>query len=478
MKLTINDSSLSLYLRHICIEIFKNEFYSDNYNVDVSVNENTTSVTAEVCVQDFSHSQTEYFSFHPSKNIAKTTAVGKCVTALGEKLGFKKSPYGVLTGVRPIKVALPLIGENKETAQNTLFDRYLISKEKSDLLLSCAKYDALVKKGKSFRDVSIYISIPFCPSRCYYCSFVSYGIEKHHKLIPSYLGVLFSEIERISALVKRFSLRVKSIYIGGGTPGVLSEEETKLLFESILKNFDVSNLAEFCYEIGRPDTVTREKLVLAKSFGVTRVSINTQTTNDRVLEKIGRHHTALDFFNAIKLAQELGFNSINTDLIAGLDGDDLESFKRSVGQVIETGVNNITVHALSLKKSSDIKTSGHFSLEKESIDSFLHFSKNACISNGFEPYYLYRQKYALGNHESVGYCKDGTYSHYNIAMMNEAENVLGIGAGATSRIEKDNSYIHFANYKYPHDYITDTKKSIKEIEKMSNIFSKLIGEQA
>ncbi len=473
MTIFSNDESILLYARHICLEVFRDNFDNISSSLKISISEKDGYIKADAELDDIHSSFTEEVLSHPSDRIAKTCAVGKCVVSIGKSLKLSVPHYGVLTGVRPVKVAQSFIG--KENFKQLLKEKYLISEDKINLLSRCAEYNKLASEKMSASDISLYISIPFCPSRCNYCSFVSYGIEKQNRLIPDYLETLYNEIEVVSRMVCELSLNVKSIYVGGGTPGILSEKDTDKLLAKLNSSFDLSRLSEFTYEIGRPETVTKEKLSLLKNNNVSRVSINTQTTNDAVLSAIGRNHTSKDYFNAISLAQSLGFESINTDLIAGLTTETLESFKKSVQDVLSTGIDNVTVHTLCLKKSADIKKSSYGKPYSENIDEFINFSCNTCISHGFEPYYLYRQKYALGNHESVGYCKDKKYSLYNIAMMNEIGNVVGIGAGATSRISTSYKNEHFANFKYPKEYISNKEKFITETERMKTVFKSIKG---
>ena len=482
MKIISNVPSVELYFKHIILEIFPRDFI-DNINTVFSLNlqERSEYVTAYVECCGIKETDSQSFISHNSKNITRTCAIGRATIKLGCSLGYKIPPYGVLTGVRPIKVASDVGYElNKDVFADLLKDKYLVSDTKSKLLFDALSFDKLVRNAHKHNDVSLYFSIPFCPSRCNYCSFVSYGIDRKQNLIPSYLNVLFDEMKRISSIINHHSLNIKSVYVGGGTPGILNEKDLEKFLCKFNEYFGHHNLTEFTFEIGRPETVTSQKLELLKKYGVDRISINTQTTNDAILKGIGRNHSSIDYFNAIKAAKSFNFKSINTDVIAGLDGETLDSFKRTLNEVVDTNVDNVTVHTLCIKKSSHLKDSPITHKQTEEIDEYVNFSREFCIKNNFEPYYLYRQKYALGNHESVGYCKNGLYSHYNISMMNEIETVIGLGAGATSRVisENGNKHQHFENYKYPNEYINDTTKSIKENQLISSAIANLenIGE--
>ena len=480
MIIVTNSQASKLYIEHILLEVFTKEFLESNKHstLEVRVSKDNTYVKVVTSFKFNTSECLEEISNHPSLKIAETCAIGKTIIEIGLRFGFECPPYGVLTGVRPIKIARSVFSEDIKSLRDSLLNKYLINSEKSELLYHCSCFDSIVTPSFSLGDVCIYISIPFCPSRCNYCSFVSYGIEKKHDLIKPYLDILKQEMSEVKKVIGEHNLNIRAIYVGGGTPGILNVYETEMLLENISDCFLNEKVDEFTYEIGRPDTVYKDKLLLLKNYFVNRVCINTQSTNDAVLKSIGRKHTSEDYFRAVNTAMTVGFESINTDLIAGLADEPFESFKRSVTDVISTGIDNITIHALSIKKSSEIKRVD--ATDEKCIDSFIDFSKKHCISNGFLPYYLYRQKYALGNHESVGYCKNGKYSLYNIAMMNECSDVIGIGAGATSRIcsSKENTkHKHFENYKYPEEYIKDNTKMFSHIQGIANAVKlKHIGE--
>lgn len=472
MKLKTNCDAISLYFRHITEEIFDERFFNNHENDVFEINVETSA--EEICVRasflQFHSSQNEIISMHPSLSTARSCAVGKSVISIAVSLGYKTPVYGVLTGVRPLKIVTDLTSKfGSDNLVEMLYDKYLVSPTKSDLLESCIKYDTDVRVTSSKRDVSVYVSIPFCPSRCNYCSFVSSSIESKRSLTPIYIELLSEEIKEISSLISDFNLNVNSIYVGGGTPGILETEQLEFLLKNITSNLISNDTKEFTYELGRPDTVSAEKLKLLKQYNIDRICINAQTTNDEILRKIGRRHTAEQYFNAVELAQSIGFKSINTDVIAGLTDESFDSFQKTMDDVIATGVDNVTVHTLCIKKSADIKQNFSGVYTDNGISDYIEYSKKTCISTGYEPYYLYRQKYALGNNESVGYCKNGKYSFYNVAMMNEIQTVIGIGAGATSRVialSAKDKHCHFENYKYPQDYIRDTSKTLGQIEEI------------
>ncbi len=476
MIIKSNCCSYELYLRHIIAEIFPHNYFYTDETVYLTVSKDHDIVTAIVEIRSLKEIFFNSIRLFSSERTATTCAIGQATIKIAKILGYPSPHYGVLTGVRPIKIASDILKSHSFEEYKKIFeDVYCVDSEKSRLLYNCAKYDKIVRAKHLPSDVSIYISIPFCPTRCNYCSFVSSSVEKKQHLIPLYLNVLDEELQAIQKIISDNSLTLKSIYVGGGTPGVLNANQTDFLLRKIDEYFETENLCEFSYEIGRPDTVTEEKLLILKKHNVGRISINTQTTNDAVLKKIGRNHTSDDYFNSIKFAQSLSFDCINSDLIAGLTDEDFESFKNSLRDVTSLGIDNVSVHTLAVKKSSYIKENSTSLTSSEKVDNFITFSVNHCISKGFKPYYLYRQKNSIGNNESTGYCKSDKFSHYNIAMMNEIETVIGIGAGATSRIvskQETEKHIHFENYKYPDDYIKDRNKMLINAQKINNALTR------
>ena len=291
------------------------------------------------------------------------------------------------------------------------------------------------------------------------------------EITDKYVDALIEEMSLFLQITEKKGLRLRSVYIGGGTPTVLKKESLKKLMSFIASATDISSLAEYTVEAGRPDTVTEEKIEIIKSFAADRISVNCQTTNDKVLKTIGRNHTREDFFKAFETVRKYGFRTVNTDLIAGLRSETLESFKKSLSEVISLSPENLTVHTLALKKSAELKDSEMIELTSDSIDEGVKFAIDICISSGYSPYYLYKQKYSLGNHENVGYTKEGHESYYNIAMMNEIETILGFGAGATSRIVRRGyeKIEHLENYKHPAEYLKSNEKIVKNSEKINSL---------
>ena len=366
--------------------------------------------------------------------------------------------WGILTGVRPAKLFSRLsnsIGEENaiEYFENTL----KVNPKKISLCKKAVQGEGEITSLSRPDSYSLYISIPFCPTRCSYCSFVSHSVESAKKLIPVYIEKLCEELKITAQIAKENSLRLETIYIGGGTPTSITHTQLETLMLTVKENFDLQNLREYTVEAGRPDTITAEKLQVIKKFGATRISINPQTMNDDVLKSIGRCHTALDTVNAFKLAREIGFDNINMDLIAGLPSDTEKSFTETLSKVLELNPESVTVHSLSIKRSSKINVSGE--LPEKSIGetaSFMVDYANEQLSNaGIFPYYMYRQSKTVGNLENVGYAKLGYECLYNVYIMDETHSILACGASAVTKLREPNgSYIErIFNFKYPYEYI-------------------------
>lgn len=358
----------------------------------------------------------------------------------------KELPWGILTGVRPVKLLAPLSDEHCK-------EKLLVSPEKLGL---ARQIDAVQKPmiaqipKNSF---SLYVSIPFCPTRCSYCSFVSHSVDKAAVRMDEYLEKLVEELRLTSVAAAKLGLRLDTIYFGGGTPTTLSAEQLKRLFGA-LECFDMSQLREFTVEAGRPDTITREKLEVIKTAGAGRISVNPQTMHDSVLEAIGRRHTTEDTVNAYQLARDVGFDCINMDLIAGLPTDDLEGFRQSLDKVCELSPENITVHSLSLKRAATLFREQDRRCGGDAADMIAYTHKKLA-EVGYIPYYLYRQKNTADNQENTGYAKQGTESLYNMYIMEELQTILAVGAGGTTKlVDIENGRIErISNHKFPYEYI-------------------------
>lgn len=373
------------------------------------------------------------------------------------KLLGEAPPWGALAGVRPSKLPTKhmLAGGTRESADRMLRDLYFITPERRRLCLdaSCATVRTAALLAPT--DISVYVGIPFCPTRCAYCSFVSQSVERFADLLPPYLDALIREVEYTGKLLRGSPYRIRSLYIGGGTPTTLSAAQLARLMDAIRTNFDLSRLIEYTVEGGRPDTLDAEKLRVIRQHGCDRMSINPQTMSDPVLRAIGRRHTTADVLRAYRDAQEAGFDAINMDLIAGLPGDSPASFADSLRQVLALEPANITVHTLALKKGADLFQNRSGLPTREDVAAMLEDTNAALRAAGYAPYYLYRQKYMSGSFENVGWCRPGFEGVYNICMMEELHTVLSLGGGGMNKVNlPGGKIVRFHNPKYPTEYIS------------------------
>jgi len=382
-------------------------------------------------------------------------------------------PWGALAGVRPSKLstACLLEGKTEKQCHNMLRDTYFVSRERRELCIDASRHTLSAMEKLEEKDLSLYIGIPFCPTRCAYCSFVSQSIEKFSHLVEPYLQALLREIEVTGQLLRNSAYHIRTLYIGGGTPTTLSTEQMERLLSAIHRHFDLSRCIEFTVEGGRPDTLSQEKLFAISQAGVNRMSINPQTMSDEVLRIIGRNHDTKQTLRAYEMAQKARFTDINMDLIAGLPGDRVESFRRTLKEVIALDPSNITVHALALKKGADLFFQRAHLPNGEEVSQMLSDAITLLRRAGYEPYYLYRQKYSSGSFENVGWCKKGHDCLYNIYMMEELHSILALGGGGMNKVNfaKDDLE-RFHNPKFPKEYI-DRIEDV--LEKKRQIFQLL-----
>ena len=413
---------------------------------------------------------TEY-SEHRTRERTLKIAVGAAILAVcGELKGYKPS-WGMLVGVRPSKVATEMLnaGISKTRVKKILASDYLVIPKKATLAVDVALNEKRISGEVEERDCSVYISIPFCPTRCTYCSFVSYTSQRLLDLIPEYLERLLLDLESNFKVIDELGLNVKTIYIGGGTPTILTADQLRRLLSKVNSLTDVSKLREFTLEAGRPDTITEEKFAIAKEYGVTRVSVNPQTLCDEVLCAIGRSHTAEDFFRAFDMARASDIKTINVDLIAGLPGDTFKNFSATYDQILQLAPENITVHTFCVKKASDIlrRNSQIYSINGGTAGKCVDYSQFKALQNGYMPYYMYRQKNAVGNYENVGFSLDGHEGLYNIYMMEELHSIFSVGAGAVTKLvdnrgkvcEGGKSIERLFNQKYPYEYLSEDRSA-------------------
>lgn len=384
----------------------------------------------------------------------------------------KQPPWGILTGIRPVRLYRS-IAQHTADARMFMQQEYLLNDEKMRLVTEIAAIQERLIAQKKPNGFSLYISIPFCPSRCLYCSFISHDIKGAAKLVPDYVRLLCEEIRLTGEIARRQGLCLQTVYIGGGTPTTLTAEQLQEIMQVVQESFDCSQLLEYTVEAGRPDTVTPQKLAVLRQMGADRISINPQTMDDRVLQMIGRDHTALQIQTAFRWAREAGFANINMDLIAGLPGDTQATFRDTLHSVLALEPENITVHTLTVKRSSRLREHGEqFAEPSLDVAALLQYSSQALFPAGYRPYYLYRQKGTVQNLENVGWARTGTEGFYNIYIMEELQTILAVGAGASTKIcRADGSLQRIYNYKFPYEYIAQ----FEEIKKRKQQAEQLIA---
>ncbi len=397
--------------------------------------------------------------------------------ALSEICDYK-APWGIVTGVRPSKLLRNLMQEmGRDTALNYFKSSLLVSDKKASLALAVADAQEPSIRLSRNNSYSLYISIPFCPSRCSYCSFVSHSVAQAKKLIPDYIDFLCRELKETAEIADSLGLRLETVYFGGGTPTSLSHSELSRITDAVGNYFDLSNIREYTIEAGRPDTLTDEKLAVMKNAGVTRISINPQTFNPDVLKAIGRNHSPNAVLEAFSSARSMGFDNINMDFIAGLPEDSAESFAASIDKAVSLNPENITVHTLAMKRASNIVARGEQNTAASETGKMLDYASETLYKNGYHPYYMYRQSKSVGNNENVGWSKNGYDCLYNIYMMEEIHTVLAVGSGAVSRLKsyKDGYIERIFNFKYPYEYINRFDIMSERKKKINEFYSNLKG---
>lgn len=364
--------------------------------------------------------------------------------------------WGALAGVRPTKITTKhlLEGGTAESANDLLRDVYFVTPSRRELAVACSQSTVKAVKLLEPEDISLYVGIPFCPTRCTYCSFVSRTIGKKTELLEPYLEALLKEIAATGELLSKSGKHLRTIYIGGGTPSTLTASQLARLMDAIREHFDLSRCIEFTVEGGRPDTLDAGKLQTIRQHGADRMSINPQTMVDTVLRACGRPHKAADILRAYGEAVDAGFEAINMDLIAGLPEDTVEGFCHSLDQVAALKPSNITVHTLALKKGADLFEKRGCLPSAEEVTQMVAYANKTLSALGYKPYYLYRQKYMSGSFENVGWSRDGMDCLYNIYMMEEIHTILSLGGGGMNKVNLPNGRLtRFHNPKFPEQYI-------------------------
>ncbi len=400
-------------------------------------------------------------------------AMGRCFFLAARALTGTTPPWGMLTGVRPVKLPTRslLAGATPEQARKEMEEDLYVSPRRARLAVDCAQASAAVDQALSPNQVSLYIGIPFCPTRCAYCSFVSADVGRTLKLLDPYVDALITELEETGRVLKEAGLSVYSLYMGGGTPTTLSAQQLDRVLSAARTHLPLEGCVEYTVEAGRPDTITRDKLLVLKDQGIGRISINPQTLEDEVLRAIGRRHCAQDILDAYALAREVGFQSINMDLIAGLPRDSVHGFARSLEGVLALKPENITVHTLALKKGSGLMDRPELLPSGQEVAQMVELSLDALEAGDYHPYYLYRQKYMSGSLENVGWCRKGQESIYNIIMMEELQTVVSVGGGGVTKLvdRQAGKILRLPNPKYPHDYLSSLDKVLAQKQELASL---------
>ncbi|MGI5962281.1 MAG: coproporphyrinogen dehydrogenase HemZ [Lawsonibacter sp.] len=393
-------------------------------------------------------------------------AIGRCFFLAAQGVTGRTMPWGMLTGVRPVKLPTRALqaGASPQQARRELEEVYRVSPVRAKLALDCAQASLDVQRSLREREVSVYVGIPFCPTRCAYCSFVSADVGRTLHLVEPYLEGVEREIIATAQALTQAGLTVRSFYMGGGTPTTLSASQMDRLLRVCREHLPLSDCTEYTVEAGRPDTITREKLEVLRNNGIDRISINPQTLEGEVLSAIGRKHSPQDILDAYAQARAVGFSCINMDLIAGLPRDSFAGFCRSLNGVLALDPENVTVHTLAMKKGSTLMEQGGAVPGGEEVERMLEFSLNELRGTGYRPYYLYRQKYMSGALENVGWSKPGHESLYNIVMMEELHTVVSIGGGGVTKLihPHQGKILRLANPKFPQDYLAGLEKVLAQ----------------
>ncbi len=393
--------------------------------------------------------------------------IKKSVFFACKKLSGMPTPWAVSTGIRPAKTARMMLDEgfSDEDVLKYMKEEYFVSPSKANLSLAVAKKEAELLKTRIENGVSLYLGVPFCPTRCAYCSFVSQAIKHNQKFIVPYVDAVRKEIEATARIAEEFGYKVETVYFGGGTPTTLPPESLGVLIRDIKSAFDVSKLKEFTVEAGRPDTFSYEMLDVLKNTGVNRISINPQTMNQKTLDAIGRRHTVEDTVKAFEMTKKYDCFSINADLIAGLPGETPEDFEKTVKEVVSLDPDAVTVHTMYMKRAARLIDEFENLRFATHTAEMVDFSHNYLIENGFNPYYMYKQRNTLGNLENTAFAKEGHESLYNIYIMEEIQTILAIGGGASTKMVKGDRIERVFNPKEAGDYINRIDEIIEKKKK-------------
>ena len=447
------------------MKLFYGLFFSAEEDICVFSNfeykDKTINVYTEIIYGNDTYFDDYYYSFdteNKTQQLIKKVFTASCTKSFchaAKKIKDINIPWGVMCGIRPAKNVRSLMEEGYSDSEvvRILKDVYEVSDEKIELAKTVAENEKALLDEIGENSVSIYIGIPFCPTRCLYCSFVSTDIRVSGKYMNGFVEKLLLEIDKTAEIIEKMGAYVENIYIGGGTPTTLEPHHLKCIFDRLKENFDFSKIKEFTLEAGRPDTITEAKLLEAKKGGVNRISINPQTMNNETLVKVGRKHTPDMVKNCFNMARRIGFDNINMDLIAGLPDETVDMFKYSIDEVINLDPENITVHSMAVKRAASLRFTDTELAKSKDMNEMLSYTQKRMAQTGRKPYYMYRQKNISGNLENVGYAKDGYMSTYNINIMEEKQTIIALGGGGSTKLVMGDRIERIFNFKDPLEYI-------------------------
>lgn len=464
------------------LKLFAGLFFDADEDVsiysDFKFNKKTINVYTQIIYDNKSFYEDYYFEIKDGyERLNKkvfTCACTKSFCHCARKIKDINLPWGVMCGIRPAKNVRELkeSGFSEGKIYEILNDVYEVSSEKAELAVRVAENEEELLSEIGENSVSIYIGIPFCPTRCLYCSFVSTDMRVSGKYMDEFVEKLLLEIDKTAEIIEKIGYYVENIYIGGGTPTTLSDYHLKIIFERLHKYFDFKKIKEFTLEAGRVDTITREKLIEAKKGGVNRISINPQTMNNETLKKVRRLHDDKMIIDCFKMARETGFDNINMDLIAGLPGEDTKMFKESLDRVLELDPENITVHSMCVKRAANLRFSDTHLTEAKIMNEMLSYTQKRMSETNREPYYMYRQKNISGNLENVGYAKPGKMSTYNINIMEEKQTIIALGGGGSTKIVLGDKIERIFNFKDPLEYIKRFDEILKKKDEIPEVIER------
>lgn len=465
------------------MNLFASLFFTENEDVIINQNfvyeNNNINVYTHIVFEGISYFEDYNFRFDisgKSEKLIKKIFIASCTKSFSHaalkirKINFS---WGVMCGIRPAKNARELAEEgfNEKEIRDIFKNVYEVSDEKTDLSLTVAENEKELLKNIGKKSVSLYIGIPFCPTRCVYCSFVSTDIRVSGKYMSEFVDKLLLEIDKTAQIIEKSGLYVENVYIGGGTPTTLSENDFRRILKRLYKKINLEKIIEFTVEAGRPDTITREKLEVLKEYGVNRISINPQTMNDITLKKIGRSHSVEMIRDSYKIAREVGFDVINMDLIAGLPDETPEMFNHSLNEVINLNPENITVHSLCIKRAAKFRHLKKELAHSDDMNEMLSYTQKRMSEEGYIPYYMYRQKNSSGNLENVGYSKKNKMSVYNVNIMEEKQTIIALGGGGSSKIIIGDRIERVFNFKDPLEYIRRFDEILNKKDEIKNLLN-------